>query len=85
MAENIARYHHEKWNGTGYPYGLKGGDIPLEARIVTIVDMYDALRQKRVYKEGFTHERAIEIIKSESGTSFDQDIVKVFLENEFKF
>ena len=85
MAENIARYHHEKWNGTGYPYGLKGGDIPLEARIVTIVDMYDALRQKRVYKEGFTHERAIEIIKSESGKSFDPDIVKVFLENEFKF
>lgn len=85
MAENIARYHHEKWNGKGYPYGLKGLGIPLEARIVSIVDVYDALRQKRVYKEGFSHHRAIEIIRDESGRSFDPDIVKIFLENEFKF
>ena len=85
MAENIARYHHEKWNGTGYPCGLKGKEIPLEARIVSIVDVYDALRQKRVYKEGFTHKKAIEIIKEESGKSFDPHIVKIFLENEFKF
>lgn len=85
MAENIARYHHEKWNGKGYPRGLKGLEIPLEARIVSIVDVYDALRQKRVYKDGFTHEKAIEIIRSESGKSFDPNIVKVFLENEFKF
>ena len=85
MAENIARYHHEKWNGKGYPRGLKGLEIPLEARIVSIVDVYDALRQKRVYKDGFTHEKAIEIIRSESGKSFDPNVVKVFLENEFKF
>lgn len=85
MAENIARYHHEKWNGSGYPRGLKGLEIPLEARIVSVVDVYDALRQKRIYKDGFTHEKAIEIIKNESGKSFDPNIVKVFLENEFKF
>ena len=85
MAENIARYHHEKWDGEGYPCGLKGLEIPLEARIVSVVDVYDALRQKRVYKDGFTHEKAIEIIKNESGKSFDPNIVKIFLENGVKF
>lgn len=85
MAENVARYHHEKWDGSGYPCGLKELEIPLEARIVSVVDVYDALRQKRVYKDGFTHEKAIEIIKNESGESFDPNIVKIFLENEFKF
>ena len=85
MAENIARYHHEKWDGNGYPYGLKGLEIPLEARIVSVVDVYDALRQKRIYKDGFTHEKAIEIIRNESGRSFDPNIVEIFLENEFKF
>ncbi len=85
MAENIARYHHEKWDGEGYPCGLKGLEIPLEARIISVVDVYDALRQKRVYKDGFTHEKAIEIIRNESGKSFDPSIVKIFLENEFKF
>lgn len=85
MAENIARYHHEKWNGKGYPCGLKGLEIPLEARIVSVVDVYDALRQKRIYKDGFTHEKAIAIISDESGKSFDPNIVKIFLENEFKF
>lgn len=85
MAENIARHHHEKWNGTGYPKGLKGEEIPLEARIVSIVDVYDALRQKRVYKEGFDHKKTIEIIKEQSGKSFDPELVNIFLENEMKF
>ncbi|MEG0562281.1 MAG: transporter substrate-binding domain-containing protein [Cetobacterium sp.] len=85
MGENIARYHHEKWNGKGYPKGLKAEKIPLEARIVSVVDVYDALRQKRVYKEGFSHEKAVEIIRNDSGISFDPEIVDVFLENEFKF
>ncbi|MGL4998662.1 MAG: HD domain-containing phosphohydrolase [Cetobacterium sp.] len=85
MAQNIARYHHEKWNGEGYPIGLSGEEIPLEARIVSIVDVYDALRQKRVYKEGFTHEKSIGIIEEENGKSFDPTLVKVFMENQDKF
>lgn len=85
MAENIARYHHEKWDGSGYPFKLRGLEIPLEARIVSVVDVYDALRQKRIYKDGYTHEKSLEMIREKSGKSFDPDIVKVFLENEFKF
>jgi putative nucleotidyltransferase with HDIG domain len=74
---NIIKYHHEKWNGHGYK-GLKKEDIPLEARILAVADVYDALRQERVYKKGFTHERAVEIIVSESGEHFDPEIVEVF-------
>ncbi|MGL5203965.1 MAG: HD domain-containing phosphohydrolase [Cetobacterium sp.] len=78
IAENIAFYHHEKWNGTGYPKGLKELEIPLEARIVALADVYDALRQKRVYKDGFTHEEASEIIIRDSGKHFDPEIVVIF-------
>lgn len=85
MAENIVLYHHEKWNGKGYPYGLKEKQIPIEARIVSIVDVYDALRQKRVYKEELSHKKSIEIIKNESGKSFDPEIVEVFLKYEDDF
>ncbi|WP_297597687.1 HD domain-containing phosphohydrolase [uncultured Cetobacterium sp.] len=85
MAENIARYHHEKWNGKGYPKGLKGEKIPLEARIVSVVDVYDALRQKRIYKDGFSHEKAIALIKAERGVSFDPKVVDIFIESDFKF
>ncbi|MGL4426075.1 MAG: HD domain-containing phosphohydrolase, partial [Cetobacterium sp.] len=66
IAENIAHYHHEKWNGKGYYHRLQGEEIPLEARIVALSDVYDALRQKRVYKDGLSHEEAVSIIKSES-------------------
>lgn len=79
MANNIVYYHHEKWNGKGYPCNLKGEEIPIEARIVSVVDVYDALRQKRVYKEAMSHEEAIEIISSEKGKSFDPNIVEIFL------
>lgn len=79
VAENIALYHHEKWNGKGYCYGLKENEIPLEARIVAIADVYDALRQKRVYKDGFSHEEAVEIIKKERGQHFDPTLVDIFL------
>ncbi len=79
IAENIALYHHEKWNGEGYCLGVRENDIPLEARIVALADVYDALRQKRCYKLEFSHERAIEIIKDESGKYFDPSIVNVFL------
>lgn len=85
IAENIVRYHHEKWNGKGYLLGIREKDIPLEARIVSLVDVYDALRQKRSYKEGFSHERAVEIIKGDSGKAFDPKLVEIFLENQIEF
>ncbi|MGL4802365.1 MAG: HD domain-containing phosphohydrolase [Cetobacterium sp.] len=79
IAQNLVLYHHEKWNGKGYCFGLKNIEIPLEARIVALADVYDALRQKRVYKDGFSHDTAIEIIKKERGQHFDPAIVDVFL------
>lgn len=85
VALNIIRYHHEKWDGKGYGKGLKGTEIPLEARIVALADVYDALRQERVYKKPFTHEKSVEIIKSESGKHFDPDLVRIFLKNHNKF
>ncbi|MCQ8212231.1 transporter substrate-binding domain-containing protein [Cetobacterium somerae] len=85
VAQNVALYHHEKWNGKGYYYGLKESEIPLEARIVALADVYDALRQKRVYKHGFSHEETVEIIKKERGQHFDPTLVDIFLDyhNEF--
>ena len=85
VALNIVRYHHEKWSGTGYGKGLKGEEIPLEARIVALADVYDALRQKRVYKDAFTHEKSVEIITSESGKHFDPNLVKIFIKKHKKF
>lgn len=78
LAENIVLYHHEKWNGKGYPKGLKGEEIPLEARIVSICDVYDALRQKRTYKPSFSHEEAKYIINKENGKEFDPTLVRIF-------
>ena len=85
-ASDIAMYHHEKWDGTGYPEGLHGENIPKSARIVAIADVYDALRSRRVYKEGFTHEKAVEIIVHEREKSFDPDLIDIFLSvnQEFK-
>lgn len=85
MGRNIAKYHHEKWDGTGYPEGLSGKDIPLSARIMSIVDVYDALRTKRVYKEAYSHDESIKIIKQNNGRSFDPSICKVFFENQDEF
>jgi len=85
IASNIAMYHHEKYNGNGYPKGLKGKDIPLCARIVAIADVYDALRSKRIYKDSFTHKEAVKIIKQENGKSFDPELVKIFLEISDEF
>ena len=78
MAIDIAYHHHEKWDGSGYPCGLAGADIPLAARIMAVVDTYDAIVSERCYKPGYTHEVAIEIIRAESGKSFDPDVVNIF-------
>jgi len=81
----LAGSHHEKWDGTGYPYGLKGDDIPLQGRLMAIVDVYDALTNDRPYKKAFSHEEAVEIIKSSLGTHFDPIIDNVFLTHEKEF
>ena len=77
--------HHEKWDGSGYPKGLKGEEIPLLGRIMALIDVYDALVSERPYKNAFPHEKAVEIIKESSGTHFDPQLVKVFLACEKKF
>lgn len=81
IARDMAHYHHEKWNGTGYPCGLEGEDIPLCARIMAIADVYDALRSKRSYKEGFSKEKSKDIILESSGSHFDPKIVEAFMAN----
>lgn len=78
MAMDIAYSHHEKWDGTGYPRALKGTAIPLAARIMSVVDTYDALVSTRCYKPAYTPEAAVAIISSLSGTSFDPDVVNIF-------
>lgn len=78
VAQAIAYTHHEKWNGTGYPRGIKGDEIPLPGRLMAIVDVYDALVSKRVYKPAIPHAQAVEIIASESGRHFDPTLVDVF-------
>jgi putative two-component system response regulator len=77
-ASAIAGTHHEKWNGTGYPIGLRGENIPLEGRLMAIVDVYDALTSKRPYKKPFSHEDSYKIILEGSGEHFDPELVKVF-------
>ncbi len=81
LAESIAFNHHENWDGSGYPQGLKGEEIPLEARIVSVVDVYDALRSDRVYRPGLPEDKVIEYIKSQCGKKFDPKICTLFLEH----
>ncbi|MBQ6090849.1 MAG: HD domain-containing protein [Lachnospiraceae bacterium] len=83
-ALNLATYHHEKWDGSGYPEGLKGEEIPLSARIMAVSDVYDALLSDRSYKKAFSHEEAMRILKEGSGKHFDPVIVRLFSENEDK-
>jgi len=84
-AKIFAGSHHEKWDGTGYPKGLKGTDIPLQGRLMAIADVYDALISERPYKKAFPHEEAVKIIKAGSGSHFDPNLVRVFLEREAGF
>jgi putative two-component system response regulator len=85
MGIAIAKFHHEKWNGGGYPLGLAGEAIPLAARIMAVVDVYETLRAKRCYKDAFSHEQSVGIIVSSSETHFDPEIVKVFLDLQEEF
>ncbi|MCL1884221.1 MAG: response regulator [Defluviitaleaceae bacterium] len=85
-ARLFAEFHHESWDGSGYPHGLKGLDIPIQGRIMAIADVYDALISERPYKPAFTHEKAVDIIMKDSGTRFDPRIADVFqsIHEEFK-
>lgn len=78
-AEEMAMYHHERWNGKGYPKGLKGDEIPLSARIMSIVDVYDALTSRRPYKEPYSHEKSMAIIVEGRGELFDPSLVDEFI------
>lgn len=84
-AEIIAMYHHEKWDGSGYPEGLRGEEIPLSARIMALADVFDALTCRRVYKEPWTLVQAIAYIKQQKGLHFSPEIVEVFLEEVAAF
>ncbi|MCL2129567.1 MAG: response regulator [Treponema sp.] len=83
-AKILAYFHHEKWDGNGYPSGLKGKDIPLQARMMALADVYDALISERPYKKAFSHEEAIKIISQGNGTQFDPDLTALFIKNSGK-
>jgi len=85
LGNEIALYHHEKWDGTGYNQGLKGADIPISARIMALVDVYDALRSKRPYKMKMTHQEAYNIIIDQSGKHFDPEVIDAFKRVQLEF
>lgn len=85
VAMEIAQYHHEKWDGSGYPYGLKGDQIPLSARLMAVADVYDALISARVYKPAFSHEKAMAIIVEGRGAHFDPMVIDALLSQESAF
>jgi response regulator RpfG family c-di-GMP phosphodiesterase len=85
IGKEIASFHHERWDGAGYPTGRRSDQIPLSARIVALPDVYDALTSKRSYKDPISHEEAMKIIASERGTHFDPDVVDVFLAEQETF
>ena len=82
LAKEIAYSHQEKWDGSGYPQGLKGDDIPVSARLMAVADVYDALISRRVYKEPMPHAQAMDIIRQSAGRHFDPDVAQAFLEIE---
>ncbi len=85
IAREIAEFHQEKWDGSGYPHGIAGDDIPIAGRLMALADVYDALISKRVYKPPFTHTKAVELILEGRGTHFDPDITDAFEELQAKF
>lgn len=81
-ALDISYYHHERWDGSGYPHGLRGEEIPLAARVFAIVDVFDALTSDRPYRKAWSYEKAYQYIELQAGKHFDPEIVKVFLTNK---
>ena len=81
MAAEIAQNHHEKWDGSGYPQGLSGEDIPFLGRIVAVADVFDALTTERPYKDAWPVEKAVEFLKDQSGKHFEPRLVELFLDN----
>ena len=78
------RHHHERWDGTGYPDGLKKDNIPVIARIITVADVWDAITADRPYRKGFNRDKVLDIMKSESGKLFDPALVDLFLEGQWQ-
>jgi putative two-component system response regulator len=85
MAKDIAYFHQEKWDGSGYPTGARGDAIPVSARLMAVADVYDALISRRVYKEGMPHQKAVSIIVEGRGGHFDPDIVDAFVQVQEAF
>jgi putative two-component system response regulator len=85
FAKTIALSHQEKWDGSGYPQGLAGDDIPIAARLMAVADVYDALISRRVYKEGMAHEKAVQIMIDGRGTHFDADMFDAFIDIQEEF
>mgnify|MGYP002527233609 CR=1 FL=1 len=78
LAQEIAMYHHERWDGTGYPNGIQGTDIPESARIVAVADVFDALSHDRVYRPAFPHDRVLDMMQEGNGTHFDSNVLEAF-------
>ncbi len=85
FAKEITLFHHEKWDGSGYPYGISGDEIPISARIMALADVYDALRSDRPYKKGYDHEKVCRMIIEESGKHFEPILVEIFNSNNEEF
>ena len=85
MAKEIAYSHQEKWDGSGYPEGIGGDDIPISARLMAVADVYDALISRRIYKEGMPHEKACEVIQQGAGSHFDPDVTDAFMQIHEEF
>jgi len=85
IAEEIVEFHHERWDGTGYPHGIREEEIPVPARLMAVADVYDAMIHRRGYQRAFSHQEAVELMRKERGTHFDPDVVDAFLEAHEEF
>ena len=85
LSAHIALQHHERWDGTGYPQGLKGKEIPLVARIFAVIDVFNAITSERPYSKPWQKEKAIEYVREQSGKHFDPDVVQAFLKHVDRF